>query len=369
MSSSVIEPITEPAGRSSFYPLRIRSVEPETAEAIVVTFDVPPQLRELFWFTQGQHLTLRAQIGGEEVRRSYSICSSVQDQTLRVAIKLLPGGVFSQWAAVYLKPGGTLEVMPPVGHFYVPLSPENRKHYAAFAAGSGITPVLSILKTTLFTEPRSTFTLFYGNRTSESIMFRDELADLKDEFLGRFQLVHVLTREHQDCDLFNGRLTPEKCELLLNQLGCAGDIDAIFICGPQEMSEALSAKLKSMGVAESRIKVELFGAAPSTPKPITPTTATGDCEVTIIADGRQRTFTMPSGDQSILDAALKRGIALRYSCKSGVCATCRSKLIEGRVEMDVNYSLEPDEVRRGFVLTCQSHPLTDQVKLDFDQDN
>src|SRR5579863_5012079 len=191
MSLSAIEPTITPAGehasRSSFYPLTIRSVAPETAEAMVVSFDVPAQWRELFRFTQGQHLTLRATIGGEEVRRSYSICSAVQDEALRVAIKLLPGGVFSLWAAVNLRPGATLEVMPPVGHFFVPLAPENRNHYVAFAAGSGITPVLSILKTTLIAEPHSSFTLFYGNRSSESIMFREELADLKDRFLGRFQ--------------------------------------------------------------------------------------------------------------------------------------------------------------------------------------
>lgn len=368
MSSSVIETISEPASRSSFYPLLVRSITPETAEAIVVTFDVPAPWRELFRFTQGQHLTLRAQINGEEVRRSYSICSAVQDEMLRVAIKLLPGGIFSHWAAANLKPGATLEVMPPVGHFYVPLAAENRKHYIAFAAGSGITPVLSILKTTLLTEPRSSFTLFYGNRSSESIMFREELADLKDQFLGRFQLVHALTREHKECELFNGRITPEKCESLLKQLGCINDIDEVFICGPQEMSAALAEKLKSLGIPEAQVKVELFGAATPPPKR-TVIAAAGACQATIVADGRQRSFTMPNNEESILDAALKRGIELRYSCKSGVCATCRAKLLEGRVEMDVNYSLEPDEVRRGFVLTCQSHPLTDHVKLDFDQDN
>jgi ring-1,2-phenylacetyl-CoA epoxidase subunit PaaE len=371
MLSSAIEPVSEPASRSSFYPLLVHSVERETADALVVTFAVPPQWAELFHFTQGQHLTLRAHLGGEEVRRSYSICSAVQDNALRVAIKLLPGGLFSQWAIENLKPGATLEVMPPVGHFYVPLAAENHRHYVAFAAGSGITPVLSILKTTLLTEPHSRFTLFYGNRSSESIMFREELADLKDAFLGRFQLAHVLTREHQDCELFNGRLTAEKCGLLLSQAGRIEDLDAVFICGPQEMSMALSEKLKALGIAESRIKVELFGAAPAPRKTEVTAAATAldDCEVTITADGRQRVFNMTRTVDSILDAALKRGIELRYSCKSGVCATCRAKLLEGKVEMDVNYSLEDDELRRGFILTCQSHPLTAHVKVDFDQDN
>lgn len=370
MLSSAIEPVSELASRSSFYPLLVRSVERETADALVVTFAVPAQWAELFHFTQGQHLTLRAHLGGEEVRRSYSICSAVQDNALRVAIKLLPGGIFSQWAIENLKPGATLEVMPPIGHFYISLSAENHKHYVAFAAGSGITPVLSILKTTLLAEPHSRFTLFYGNRSSQSIMFREELADLKDAFLGRFQLAHVLTREHQDCELFNGRLTPEKCGLLLAQAGPIENIDAVFICGPQEMSLALSEKLKALGIPESQIKVELFGATPGPRKTVeTAAASVDDCEVTITADGRQRAFNMTRTVDSILDAALKRGIELRYSCKSGVCATCRAKLLEGKVEMDVNYSLEDDELRRGFILTCQSHPLTDHVRVDFDQDN
>ena len=251
MPLSATDSPIETASRSSFYPLQVRSVERETGDALVVTFGIPPQLQELFRFIQGQHLTLRAHLDGEEVRRSYSICSAVQDQALRVGIKLVPGGLFSNWAAENLKPGATFEVMPPVGHFYVPLDPQNRKNYVAFAAGSGITPILSIIKTTLLTEPRSRFTLFYGNRSSESIMFREELADLKDSFLGRFNLAHILTREHQECELFNGRITAEKCELLMKQLGRVDDIDEVFICGPQEMSAALSEKLKALGVPGS----------------------------------------------------------------------------------------------------------------------
>lgn len=202
-------------------------------------------------------------------------------------------------------------------------------------------------------------------------MFREELGDLKDQFLNRFGLAHILTRDHQESELFNGRITPEKCEALLKQSGPMENIDAVFICGPQEMSSALSAKLKELGIPQEHIKVELFNAVPSTRPPAAVVTAApvGDCEILINVDGRQRGFTMQRGGESILDAALRRGIELRYSCKSGVCATCRSKLIEGKVEMDVNYALEPDEVRRGFILTCQSHPVSDYVKVDFDQDN
>jgi len=372
MLSSAIEPGSQHSSKSRFYPLEVRDVRRETADSLVVTFRVPPELEEIFRFTQGQHLTLRTHIDGEEIRRSYSICSAVQDRALRVGIRLALGGLFSGWALEHLKPGATVEVMPPVGHFFVPLSPEHRKHYVFFAAGSGITPVLSIIKTTLLTEPHSRVTLFYGNRSAESIMFREELADLKDQFLGRFSLAHILTREHQESELFNGRITPEKCEALLRQSGLAENVDAVFICGPQAMADALAEKLKALGVPEERIKVELFNAAPSArPRTVVAAAAAAvdDCEVTINVDGRQRVFTMQRGGESILDAALRRGIELRYSCKSGVCATCRSKLIEGKVEMDVNYSLEPDEVRRGFILTCQSHPVSESVKVDFDQDN
>ncbi len=368
MLSSAIET----ASKSRFYPLKVREVKQETADSLVVTFAIPAEHAQLFSFTQGQHLTLRATIDGEEVRRSYSICSAVQDGALRVGIKQVPGGLFSGWVAENLKPGEKVDVLPPAGHFFVPLSPEHRKNYVFFAAGSGITPVLSIIKTTLIAEPNSQATLFYGNRSAESIMFREELADLKDEFLGRFNLAHILTRDHQECELFNGRITAEKCEALLHQTGPIADIDEVFICGPQEMSEALAVKLKALGLPEEHIKVELFNAAPVTrPRTVVAAAvaAEADCEVTINVDGRQRMFSMQRGTESILDSALRRGIELRYSCKSGVCATCRSKLIEGKVDMEVNYSLEPDEIRRGFILTCQSFPVSDRVKVDFDQDN
>ena len=358
------------ADAAGFYALRVREVRKETRDAIVVAFEVPRELGDIFRFMQGQHLTLRAWIDREEVRRSYSICSAVQDGTLRIAIKKVADGFFSAWAIENLKPGCTMEVLPPTGHFYVPLSPENRNYYLAIAAGSGITPVISIVKTTLLAEPKSQFTLFYGNRASNTVIFREELADLKDLFPDRFNLVHVMTREHQDLDLLNGRITPEKCERLLKLYCPAEDVDTVFLCGPQEMSLGLAEELKSLGVPESKIKIELFSATP-TPRKRAPQAikaVTEQCEVTVISDGRERMFGMPKGDETILDAALHNGIELRYSCKSGVCATCRAKLITGQVDMDANYALEDYEVRGGFILTCQSYPLTDKVKVDFDQE-
>jgi ring-1,2-phenylacetyl-CoA epoxidase subunit PaaE len=356
---------------SKFHPLRIDSVRPETREAVAVTFAVPPELRESFRFTQGQHLTLRADIEGEDVRRSYSICSGVDDGRLRIAIKRVPGGQFSNWANVHLKPGQTVEVMPPMGHFNVPLAADAQRHYVAFAAGSGITPVFSLVKTTLAAEPRSEFTLFYGNRASSSVMFKEELADLKDAYLARFNLVYVMSREPQDIDLLNGRITREKAETLLRRWVDVNDVDAFFVCGPDGMMKAVEEALEGLDIPRSRIKVELFatsiprrreGAAHAHAVP-----GQAQCEVTVIQDGRQRSFSMDR-NQPVLDAALGQGLELPYSCKGGVCSTCRCKLKEGQVDMDANFALEDYEVARGFILTCQSYPVTDRLVLDFDSD-
>ncbi|MGV3652666.1 MAG: 1,2-phenylacetyl-CoA epoxidase subunit PaaE [Noviherbaspirillum sp.] len=356
---------------SKFYPLTVARVANETRDAIVVTFAVPPELKETFRYVQGQHLTLRAQIHGEDVRRSYSICSAVQDDRLRVAIKRTPGGVFSTWANDTLKAGEILDVMPPMGHFNVPLAPENRKHYLAFAAGSGITPILSILKTTLLTEPHSRFTLFYGNRASSSVIFRDELGDLKDAWLDRLNLVYIMSREQQDVELFNGRITEAKCGELLRRWVPLDDVDTAFICGPEDMMHGVSRALQEQGLPKERIRIELFAA--SIPKHAhvphaKPAPGRKECEVTLIMDGRHTSFAMDKDVESVLDAGLRQGIDMRYSCKGGVCSTCRCKVIEGKVDMDVNYALEDYEIARGFVLSCQSFPVTDKVVLDFDQD-
>lgn len=355
---------------SKFYPLSVAAVHNETRDTIAVTFNVPPELKDSFKYQQGQHLTLRALINEEDVRRSYSICSAVHDSLLRVAIKRTQGGLFSTWANDTLKPGATLEVMPPMGHFNVPLNAEQSRNYVAFAAGSGITPILSIIKTTLATEPHSRFTLFYGNRASSTVIFKEELTDLKDIYMDRLQLAYVMSREQQDIELFNGRITKEKTEQLLKHWVRVEDIDVAFICGPEDMMLGVSAALQEAGMPKHDIKVELFAA--SIPKhQHKPRAMAADVphetQVTVIMDGNHTSFTMDKDKESILDAGLRAGIDMRYSCKGGVCSTCRCKLLEGKVDMDVNYALEDYEIARGFVLSCQSFPVTDKVVVDFDQ--
>ena len=355
---------------SKFHRLPIASVERETRDAIAITFAVPDALADQFRFEPGQHLTLRASVGGEDLRRSYSICSAVQDGGLRIAVKKSPGGAFSTWANEALAAGATLDVMPPMGHFNVPLDATARRHYLGFAAGSGITPLLSIVKTTLAAEPLSRFTLFYGNRASGTVMFKEELAALKDVYLERFNLAHVLSREAQDIDLLHGRIDRDKAGALLDHWVRLADIDTAFVCGPEGMMEAVIEALKARGFPDSRIKVERF--ASSIPKhqhvarPL-PEAAASECEVTVIIDGSRKSFLLEREKESILDAGLRNGIELPYSCKGGVCSTCRCRLIEGEVDMDVNFALEDYEVARGFILSCQSYPATDRVLIDFDQ--
>ena len=355
---------------SKFYPLTVAHVKHETRDAIAVTFDVPPPLREAFQYRQGQHLTLRAMIDGEDVRRSYSICSAVQDDRLRVAIKRVQGGLFSTWANECIRPGVTLDVMPPEGRFSLPLEPDSRRHYLAFAAGSGITPILSIVKTTLIAEPHSRFTVLYGNRASSSVIFRDELAELKDQYMERLNLVYVMSREQQDIELFNGRITQDKCRQLFRHWLRVEDVDYAFICGPEDMMHGVSAALQEAGMPKERIRIELFiaGTAQEARKPRRQPAgeAQHHTEVTVIMDGSHASFTMDRDKESILDAGLRAGLDMRYSCKGGVCSTCRCKVREGQVDMDVNYALEDYEVARGFVLSCQSFPVTDTVVLDFD---
>ncbi len=357
---------------SKFHPLTVSKVTQETRDTIAVTFTVPPELQNEYRYVQGQHLTLRTTINDEDVRRSYSICSAVQENNLRVAIKRVQGGLFSTWANEALQPGSVLDVMPPMGHFNVPLSPDNRKHYLGFSAGSGITPLLSIIKTTLLTEPHSRFTLFYGNRASSSVIFKEELAELKDRYLDRFRLVYVMSREPQDIELFNGRITSEKCHQFFKHWVRLEDVDQAFICGPEQMMLDVSQALQDGGLAKDQIKVELFAASAPKRRHVPKEGAVidnRDCEVTLIIDGAHINFTMEKDKESVLDAALKQGIDMRYSCKAGVCATCRCKVLDGKVDMDANYALEDYEVARGFALSCQSFPVSDKVVMDFDQDH
>jgi ring-1,2-phenylacetyl-CoA epoxidase subunit PaaE len=354
----------------TFHPLTVAQVKHETRDAIAVTFAVPPHLKETFRYRQGQHLTLRTMIGSEEVRRSYSICAAVQDEQLRVAIKRVAGGLFSTWANGALKPGMTLDVMPPEGRFNLPLEPDSRRHYLAFAAGSGITPILSIVKTTLLAEPHSRFTILYGNRASSSVIFRDELAELKDIYMERLNLVYVMSREQQDIELFNGRITHDKCRQLFQRWLRVEDVDYAFICGPEDMMHGVSSALQEAGMPKERIRIELFAAAVANavrePRTHYAANTANLTEVTVIMDGSHASFTMDKDKESLLDAGLRAGIDMRYSCKGGVCSTCRCKVVEGTVDMDVNYALEDYEVARGFVLSCQSFPVTDKIVVDFD---
>ena len=356
---------------SHFQPLKISSVRRDTRDAIQVTFDVPAALKDSFRYEPGQHLTLRAELGGEELRRSYSICSAVQDDELRIAIKKVSGGVFSSWANESFAPGMTIDVMPPAGSFHLPHDAGSRRHYLAFAAGSGITPVFSIIRSTLLAEADSRFTLVYGNRASSTVMLRDELSDLKDSFLERLSVIHVMSREKQDIDLFNGRIDADKCRALCQQWIALDDIDHAFLCGPQQMMEQVSSTLQSLGLKKEQIHAELFGVAATalaSARASRATAASGQCEVTLIIDGRHQSFSMPRDTVSVLDAGLQQGIDIRYACKGGICATCRCKVVEGKADMDANHALEDYEVAGGFVLSCQAFPASDKLVLDFDQD-
>ena len=353
-----------------FHALRVREVRRETADCVSLALEVPDTLAGQFRFTQGQYLNVRREMAGSEVRRSYSICSGLDDGELRIAVKEVPEGLFSAWANRALAAGGTLEVMPPEGRFFVPLDAGHAKHYVAFAAGSGITPVLSLARTTLAKEPGSRFTLVYGNRTLGSVIFNEALEDLKDRYLARFALYHVFSREVQAIELFNGRVDGAKVGRFLDTLIPPGSIGEAFVCGPASMGDEVKAVLQARGVPAAHIHLERFGAPPGGPaaaRPASAIPAARPANVTVIADGVRYDLDLPEAGESILDAALKAGADLPYACKAGVCCTCRAKLIEGEVRMDANYTLEDAEIKAGYRLTCQSHPVTPKVILDFDQ--
>ncbi|KQQ57193.1 phenylacetic acid degradation protein [Pseudomonas sp. Leaf127] len=356
---------------SKFHSLVIKDVRPETREAVSIAFEVPAELADSFRFTQGQHLVMRTHIGGEEVRRSYSICTGANDGELRVAIKRVAGGAFSAYANETLKVGQRLDVMPPSGHFHVPLDPARQGHYLAVAAGSGITPILSIIKTTLQNEPHSQFTLIYGNRSSNAALFREQLEDLKNRYLQRLNLVFVFSREQQDVDLYNGRIDADKCGQLFSRWIDVKSLEAAFICGPQAMTETVREQLVANGLAAERVHFELFAAAGSSHKREARQAAAqldaAMSEITVISDGRELSFALARNSISVLDAGNAQGAELPYSCKAGVCSTCKCKVIAGEVEMDSNFALEDYEVAAGYVLSCQAFPLSDKVVLDFDQ--
>lgn len=355
-----------------FHPLSIKEVKKETADCITVLFDVPPDLTTAFQFTQGQSLTMRTTINGEEVRRTYSICSSPLEKQLRVAIKKVEGGLFSTFANDQLKKLDILEVMPPVGRFYTTLDPAHQKVYTAFAAGSGITPILSIIKTTLATEPHSSFTLVYGNKSRSSIIFFEELEALKNKYINRFNLIHLLSREKTDADINFGRITKEKCSQLFEKLIDLKTTDEFFICGPENMIFSVKDFLEANAVDEKKIHFELFTTPGQSNRTYEVRGTMYDVKsprsnITVKLDGRSFDFTIPTNsDTTILDAAMQQGADVPYACKGGVCCTCKARLLEGEVSMDVHWGLEQEEIEQGYILTCQSHPKTEKVVVDFD---
>ena len=352
-----------------FHPLRVADVERLTDDAVAVTFDVPPELADDYRFVQGQHLTVRTELAGDDVRRNYSICAPVSSGRLRIAVKRLDGGAFSAYALDRLVAGDTIEVMTPTGRFFTELDPTRAQHYCCIAAGSGITPLLSIVATTLEAEPHSSVTLLYANRTSRSVMFLEELEDLKDRYRDRFHLVHVLSREPQDVEMFSGRLDGGRLQRFLDTILPVDTVDEWFLCGPHDMVTALRGTLTAAGVDPRHVHAELFHVGDAPPRPrrkdTTDELAEG-AEVTIVLDGRRSQFRLGADGVPVLEAALEVRSDAPFACKGGVCGTCRAKVVEGSVEMDQNWALEPEEVERGYVLTCQTRPTGDEITVNYD---
>lgn len=353
-----------------FHSLKIREVRRETADSVSLSFEVPDELKAEYAFLPGQHLTLKTILDGEEIRRSYSICTAPSEGDLRVAVKKLPFGKFSKLANEVLQPGETLDVMTPMGSFTPILHPSNSKHYVAIAVGSGITPIISILKTVLETEPGSFFTLIYGNRTTESVIFRDQIDELKNANLRRLSIHHVMSQEDPGSDLFFGRIDAGKCHVFFTKLIDLQEVDEFFICGPAPMTSAVKDTLLNLGVHADQIHFELFstvgqnaGAAQGWQASDAPVVS----RVTITIDDNTFSYDHASATETVLDAAHRTGADLPYACKGGVCCTCRAKVLKGSASMEVCYGLEPSEVAAGYVLTCQAHPTTDTLVLSFDE--
>ncbi len=350
----------------AFHRLTISEIEPLTDDSVAVTFDVPPELADVFSFAPGQHVTVRAEIDGQDVRRSYSISCPPGQGRVRVGIKRVPTGVFSTYATTRLAPGDVLEVMPPVGDFTLP-SDLSGKHLGAIVAGSGITPVLSMIDTALSSDSTCRFTLLFGNRTSMSVMFLEELEALKDRFSDRFHLMHVLSREPQPVDLFTGRLDAGKLEAILSSLVDPDDVDQWFLCGPYGLIETARTTLEGHGVPSGSISDELFFAGDTPPVPVVAESDAqeGSVHVGFTLDGRRSEVGMEP-DQTLLEAAMRVRRGLPFSCKGGMCATCKAHVVSGEVRMAKNYALVADEVEAGYILTCQSHPVSDTVEIDYD---
>jgi ring-1,2-phenylacetyl-CoA epoxidase subunit PaaE len=355
-----------------FHKLKVADLRRETPECVSISFQVPEELKKNFVFKQGQNITIRTTIEGDELRRSYSICSSPLDNELRVAVKQAAFGKFSTWANTQLKKGDELDVLSPTGKFYTELNSSHKKNYLAFAAGSGITPVISIIKTTLATEPKSSFTLVYGNRNRNNIIFKEELEALKNRYIDRLAIHYILSREKTEANVNYGRINADKLNQLTQKLVSVEKADEIFICGPEEMIFSTKNWLIEKGVDNKKIHFELFTTPGQSSairrEQLSPTKEVEGktSKVTIKLDGVWVAFDLPFDGDTILEAALKQGADLPFSCKGGVCATCKARLLEGKVEMEVHYALEQEEIEEGYILTCQSHPRTDAVAIDFD---
>jgi ring-1,2-phenylacetyl-CoA epoxidase subunit PaaE len=350
-----------------FHTLTVSEIESLTDDAVAITFAVPDDVSERFRYLPGQHVTVRAFIDGEDVRRSYSVCADANSGVLRVGVKHIAGGVFSTYATTELRVGDHLEVMPPVGEFTIETDPANRKHYAAIAAGSGITPVLSMISTVLDSEPESRFTLVFGNRDSRSVMFLEELEGLKDRFPSRFHLVHVLSREPSLISLFSGRIDGAKLEGILDTIVDATDVDAWYLCGPYEMVQDARKVLTAREVPSGRIHDELFfsGELVEPPPPIDETVA-GTIAVTFTLDGRSSLVRVDPDGPPILDYALQARPDTPWSCRGGMCTTCKAQVLVGDAVLDRNFALTDEDVERGYILTCQAHPTTAELEITYD---
>lgn len=358
--------------RPEFHELVVADVRKETDDATSVAFVVPEDLAERYRFTQGQYLTLRTEVEGEDLRRPYSVCVSPDQGELRVCVKKMPQGRFSGFVNDNLQPGDRLSVLPPMGRFHAPLEEALTKTYVLFAGGSGITPVISIIETVLAHEPLANVTLFYGNRSTSDIIFRERLSDLKDKHLGRLRVFHVLSDEIPEVPLFEGMMTKDKIRDLLDAFCDPVSVDWFFICGPGPMMDGAKSALAELDVPPEKIKIESFGARPvplATQDDASSQTQQDDvpsADVQVVYQGRRKKIRVPFQGSPILDVAHEAKIDVPYACKGGVCCTCKAKLVEGQVSMDIVYGLEPDEVAAGYILTCQAHPVTDKIVVDYD---
>ena len=350
------------------FPVKIKDVQKETESCISISFDINDELKDLFQYKPGQYITIIKNINGIDFHRSYSLCSSPFENEWRVAIKKIEGGVFSTYANDHFKIGDLIEIMPPDGKFTSNINELNTKAYLFIASGSGITPILSLIKSILLIEKNSQVTLIYGNQKSDTIIFKNTLLALKNKYLRQFQVHFILSQEDQDEELFNGRINADKIIKFNNKIFFPDQLDEVFICGPEEMILSVKEALISCGINEHKIHFELFGAPVLNLNKLIPQESTGQVsKINLKIDGRTLSFVLPFGTQSILDAALNKNANLPYSCKGGVCCTCKAKLIDGEVSMNVNYGLEPDEIANGYILTCQSYPKTTEINIDFDQ--